>query len=1071
MCEEKIASLLCAEVSSIQNPQDSNDVHVFAHIDELVEVLIGFLRFSCGEPLVEGVGEKVLHAFSAFAEAQLDRKRLPRALEDLSTGFESFLKKIAVVRYETDPVRLRGDGTNYAGLLHTTLGKLLQGTVSKINPRDTSVPPLHAPVVTFSYAGTGMPETIHNRMRGLRNEIHTTPERSLLDLMRLFRIASASYLFATEENLSLIREKVDPLFIYLADVKERFRRWESRYVELTGEERGNSLLEGWPELRAFEWRDEAEDYDEGDIPWEKLEECPDFDPATSRAPIRASVTELADNQHRFWLIGEPGAGKTSTLQMLTWRRVAKLLSCGYLTEPCPVYISAHLFDKSYPFHRIITDLLKVSTEQLDRWLSKGKLWLLIDGLNEIASTEQNYACRELQQLLNTYDDTCIVLSSRKYGFSQRFDIPVFELLPLSNNSILNYLERSLPSAHEAAVFYEQLTGTESLLLDFARNPLMLRMLTQVVRNGQLPSNRGQLLRLFTNWIFSRERKLKQTRIPIKERVLASVGFGLRMSGKTHASRPIVLKWMRNRVRQWHMDVDTDDLFHELLDNHVLELDANDRVTLFHELFLEYFSSLELRRLYAEDKALIRQYWNEVKWFEPVIMLSGLLDEADDLVMSLSESNIRLAARCIASGARVTPPTVSTVIERSKAMLSVAERTKAAKRAKEEAYISLLELATKDALRLVIRRLADEDERFSLVRVLSRCERPEIATLRLLGFGLTGRKRVYQCLSVFKGKPVSYAIINSNEVSQAQEILLDSEVENRDLKLLSEIGISESVKSKTDAVIKEIIRTHSLHSSLWRTAVSFAAIQGSIMDVADTITRRISEIDKPHGGVFYSVFVASTALKDSPMAHEIALDGARRCLELGLYALAIKFIKSFDLRHFIPSEEVLDHIQAMALHGRVQLLLQFSEVYDSINFYPYFDLAVDRLLEDANLNYLHMHHSQLSPILLEKGEALRDVLIRVGSGKMRLRTVRKYIRGFGLEPYFSNIGMIRKYITNRGFGFIRSLLGDEDVFFHFSKVTNLRDVGEPKPRDLVRYVAGDSHKYPGRKAAWRVTILR
>ena len=147
MMEEKIIELICSQVHSIKNPKNSNDIYVFAHIDELSETFIQFLKFPCSEPSIERIGNKVLEALSIFAALSLDTHKLQGALDDLATGFESYLKKIAVLRYEGDTIRLNGDGINYHGLLHTPLGSILEGKVAKVNPKDNLVAPDTIPKV------------------------------------------------------------------------------------------------------------------------------------------------------------------------------------------------------------------------------------------------------------------------------------------------------------------------------------------------------------------------------------------------------------------------------------------------------------------------------------------------------------------------------------------------------------------------------------------------------------------------------------------------------------------------------------------------------------------------------------------------------------------------------------------------------------------------------------------------------------------------------------------------------------------------------------------------------------
>jgi cold shock CspA family protein len=884
-------------------------------------------------------------------------------------------------------------------------------------------------------------------------------------MLQLFRIASAAYLFAVEENLSMIRRKVDPLFVYLVKVKEVFRRWEWKYVELAGEERKQSILAGWPDLQAFEWRDDAEDYVDDTLPWEKLTSEREIGPPKAPSPVQVAATSLPDAQCCFWLIGEPGAGKSTTLQKLAWLRANELLSDGYLSKPCPVFIAANQFDRTNPFRRIISNSLKVSVEQVNDWLQRDKLWLLIDGMNEITVSEQEHAYRDLRNILREFEDTCTVLTSRKYGFDRRIQIPVFELLPLTDDMILDYLERNMLTRDEGKSFFEHLTSSEPLLLDLARNPLLLRMLTQVVQDGKLPNNRGQLLRLFTSWILSRERKRKQRATPLKERVLAEIAFKMRTAGNTYAPQPLVLEWIQIAVTKWHAEVNVSDLFRELLDNHILEMDANLRVTFFHELVLEYFAALELQRLYLRDRELSLEYFTKTWWFEPVIMLTGLLDKPDELVISITQENIILAARCIASGAKVTRPTITNLLEMSQRMKTKRNKLQI------EAIIALLELATDDALRLVVKTLDNQNS--SLTPALSQCERPEMAALRLLDFGLTGRKRIRQCLSVFEGKPVSRTIINSPEVAQAQAFLLNGKPSIRDLALIDSIGVPDGIRNKLRDRVEKILERHRLDTGSWRTAVRVAVNQGFVKECADTIVNRVSSVEERDGPAYYAIFVACQALQSIPISHQLALDNARRCLKQQLYMLAIKFIRSFKLHNIIVGDEILNHVQDMAMAGRIGVLVEYADVYgDDIDFFPFLTTAVDQQLARYNLYPLREFRKELGPVLLDKSESIRDVLISVAQLKiMRPGALRGYVRVLGLEPQFSEIGMITTYSSKKEYGFIASMLTEEDIFFHISKVTNLEESDKPKPRDLVRYHSQQTPEHPKHKSATFVTILK
>lgn len=1056
---ERIISLLSDEVTCVQDPVNRNERYVFEHIDELAETLIGFLEYRCGEELVEGVGSKVIGALSFFATPSLDTQVLPGAIEDLATGFESFVKKIAVIKYGKEPIKLRGDDVRYIGLLNTPLGSLLEGRVGKVNAHIGAIPPLYAPVVTFSYSGEGVRNSVYDQVRHLRNEIHISLEKSILELLRVFRIVAAAYIFATEENLRMLRELVDPIFSYALKLENSLRVWDCKYVDLVGEKVEGVLLDKWPDLQALEWRDEAEENTKQLFAWQNLEDLIKDENRQMQNPIRASAVELAENTQQLWLIGEPGAGKTTTLKRAAWLRSSQIISTGYLLEPCAVLIPANRFERGYGFRNIIADLLSIELEQVENVMRKGNIWVLIDGLNEIPAGERPIALKEIQRLIDTYSDLRIVLTSRKYGFERRLDIPVFELLPLNDEMIFEYLLSNMPTLSDANGLFGQLMTSGGLLIDFARNPLLLRMLMQVARAGKLPPNRGQLFRLFTSWIFSREQKQKRTNTLVKERVLSIVGFNILKTGRTYAPQPLVLKWMEESLSELGTHKDLAELLDELLDSGFFEIDAGGRISFFHELILEYFACVELQRKYICDGRLAKNYYLEAQWFEPVIMLSGLLENADALMGEILVENMILASRCIASGACIDSETISAVLDKCKDMLSHE------KKERMKAILALLELGTMDSFRMVI-----NEREYSLTAVLARCERPEMTTLRLLEFGLTGRHRIRQCLRVFESSPVSKAIINSSQVTKAERILLTGEIVGGDIILIDRIGVAEEVRNDFIAAVQGILRT-GICSELWRIAACVSANQGFLEDCRDIILESISKLDQSEGQDYYSIYVACKLIGDFPLANQIALDATRMCMSKGLYGMAYKFMEGLQLGVSFDRKELFEHITRMSKAGQLQMLIYYAKLFgDIIDFYPFMDTAVDSLIESGNLFPIMQFRKSLVPILEKKGEELKSKLFNVIPA-MRVATARKWVRLLGLENHFVGYGKVKLYFKTRGFGFIFDLSSNKEVFFHKSTVSNFDEICAPRARDNVRYTSEPSTKYPGLLSATSVLVDR
>jgi HEAT repeat protein/transcriptional regulator with XRE-family HTH domain/ABC-type dipeptide/oligopeptide/nickel transport system ATPase subunit len=229
---------------------------------------------------------------------------------------------------------------------------------------------------------------------------------------------------------------------------------------------------------------------------------------------------------RIAIIGEPGAGKTTLLQKIA----AWVLDN---TEDVPIWISlADLQGKSLEQY-LLQDWLKAATrkvrvteamqEALGELFNSGRVWLLLDAVDEMVSSSGNALAQIANQLTGWVADAKAVLTCRLNVWDagknalEAFD--TYRNLDFSygdaqtSDQVGQFIRRWFKSKPELA---ERLrteldqTGRERIK-DAVKNPLRLALLcrTWTLAQGRLPTTKAGLYQQFTEALY----EWKQDRFP------------------------------------------------------------------------------------------------------------------------------------------------------------------------------------------------------------------------------------------------------------------------------------------------------------------------------------------------------------------------------------------------------------------------------------------------------------------------------------------------------------------------------------------------------------------------------
>ncbi|MFI0797158.1 NACHT domain-containing protein [Micromonospora rubida] len=280
------------------------------------------------------------------------------------------------------------------------------------------------------------------------------------------------------------------------------------------------------------------------VPYSKIFVQPDVikyrraqDSMESRRPTRTSVSKLIATRLRFVLLGDPGAGKSTSANKLAFDIATNKISELSGRVPFLVQLRDHTENlKSSPGATVI-DFIKAScnrphhvfpaAEQIEYALLSGRAVVILDGVDELGDSSLRAQLAKLVEGFATrYPLTQIMVTSREVGY---FDaplnedaFPVFQVAPFNDRQILSYSNKWF----QAGAGAYQLSATEmssafiresgDTVPDLRTNPLLLSLLCGMYASTQyLPRNRPEVYEKCAEMLFERWDRSRGVHVPLR----------------------------------------------------------------------------------------------------------------------------------------------------------------------------------------------------------------------------------------------------------------------------------------------------------------------------------------------------------------------------------------------------------------------------------------------------------------------------------------------------------------------------------------------------------------------------
>ncbi|HEX3785599.1 MAG TPA: NACHT domain-containing protein [Pseudonocardiaceae bacterium] len=378
------------------------------------------------------------------------------------------------------------------------------------------------------------------------------------------------------------------------------------------------------------------------------------------------------------VVGAPGSGKTTLLRH-TARDVCRGRHGRRRTVPILLYLRDHAPTISANFNLNLPELLARSLVPLgvnppdgwfDRQLRRGNCVVLLDGLDEVARSDQRASVADwVDRQVARYPKNDYVITSRPTGYRQTqvYSATVLQACAFTDQQVSKFIhgwyfaiEKHTTKAtgdelkRRAAMAADDLLGrlnNAPALYELTVNPLLLTMIVNVHRyRGVLPGSRARLYHEICQVMLGLRQEAKKLTMDMdgdrKEVLLRGLAYAMMRAKTRDMSKADLLAELKPALRRMSRDLTAESFLADIASNGLLLERENGLYSFAHLTFQEYLAAMHIR-----DKSLVRVLTEAVNddWWRETTLLYTAHTDADPIVhaclKSASVTAISLAFDC------------------------------------------------------------------------------------------------------------------------------------------------------------------------------------------------------------------------------------------------------------------------------------------------------------------------------------------------------------------------------------------------------------------------------------------